>query len=121
MNRLRYWLLALALLLTPSVILVTTRESHRRRVTKANFEKIKKGMSYQEVTAILGLPRNLVGPAGAPVFFADTAPLPPWEWERVTIEVYFRPDPWVVEGAHCNATKKTWAEWLQGWRDWAGL
>jgi hypothetical protein len=53
-NRVRYRLLALVLLMTLTFTWATTRKTHRPYVTKANSEKIKKGMSPDEVEGILG-------------------------------------------------------------------
>jgi hypothetical protein len=119
-RRPRYWLLALTLLVAFGAVWVTTRTISRPRVTRANFEKIKKGMSHEDVTAILGESCLLAGDSfGVDVYYQDPDPRPPWEWETVSIDIYFKKDK--VEEARFQVTERTWAECLKGWRSWVGL
>jgi hypothetical protein len=126
-DRPRYWLLALALLLAIWPSWTAIRNGHRTGITRANFERIKPGMSEAEVGAVLGQLGMLTlmswfGEAdGFDVTrdYEETGPSPPWELETVLVTVDFENDQ--VTKARLRTTKKTWAEWLRGCRVWVGL
>jgi hypothetical protein len=98
-RRLLLLLLAVAVLAVPSgYLLLPSRDA---RITWANCAKIKKGMTEQEVEAILGPPGNYTGwPHGEPPFYWYERPAEKyWFGEEALIRVSFDP----VERTVCFA------------------
>jgi hypothetical protein len=94
----RHLLLAspfLMVLWSPWVAVRALRTVYQPHATRANAEKIKKGMSPREVNAILGEPYSVGrGVAsdhqmGAILCYWEPSYSPPWEWEHVVFAVIF--------------------------------
>ena len=121
-TRPRYWLLALALLVALGSSWVAKLNAHRPGITRANFDKLKKGMSAEEVDAILGMGGGGMLADGVNLFnltYERIGPSRPWEWEEIAVETSF--DGKGLTKASLRVKKKTVTEWLRGWCAWIGL
>jgi hypothetical protein len=97
------------------------------KVTKRNCERIREGMTKQEVVAILGYADNgffpfgftSVGTGEAQSFedYRNTGRLPPWEADRVGLTVYYTRDHRVAE-TDLWIRKRTWKDRLTQWLPW---
>jgi hypothetical protein len=93
------------------------------KVTRSNCEKIREGMTEEEVEAILGGARNtfLIGGGNGTVqeFWAyqETGRLPPWEPYRIFATVHFNKEG-KVEKVDSATWERTWKERLKDCLPW---
>ena len=84
-------------------------------------------MTLKEVEAVVGTPKG-----GSwywepewrwtPWIYYYEAKRPPRPWEGESVSIRLRLDfEGLVQRAEMGTATTTWADWLQGWRDWAGL
>ena len=89
---------------------------------QVHFDKLKKGMSAEEVDAILGIGGGGMLADGVNLFnltYERIGPSRPWEWEEIAVETSF--DGKRLTKASLRVKKKTVTEWLRGWCAWIGL
>jgi hypothetical protein len=91
------------------------------KVSWSNWEKLRKGMTRDEVRAILGEPRDtfLIAAGGEPVCFdayREAGRLVPWQSDRLSITVYYTDDK--MERAEIVPWERTWRQRLTQWFPW---
>jgi hypothetical protein len=112
-------LLALALVGVIGVIGLTVTYLPTPKVTRCNCEKIREGMTEEEVDAILGDVRwgftrgNRVSPVWC---YCEAGRQPPWESHRIYAVISFENGK--VEKIDVRDEKRTWKERLTEWLPW---